>query len=93
MSKKVIVAAMIFFIFLGAAFFIREIALRSFSESFWQVYLGSFAAVYAVFTGAESVKKYGKSKYYRPEMDDKHPEVQKVALEKLKRKEDESVYE
>lgn len=84
MGKKVGIGVMVFFVVFGVAYFVREIVIGQFDVAFYQVYVGSFAAVYGVFAGAESFHKHGISKYYRPEMDDRHPEVQKAAIEKVK---------
>jgi hypothetical protein len=84
MGKKVGIAVMIFFMVLAVAIFIRETMFREVDIGFWQIYIGSFATVYGVFAGTDSFQKAARSKYYRPEMDDKHPEAQKAAIEKMK---------
>ena len=85
MIRKVGISIMLFFVLLGVAYFIREIIVKQFDTSFWQVYVGSFAGVYGVFAGAESFKKNSISKYYKPELDDKRPDMQKLAYKKLER--------
>lgn len=77
---KVGVVVMMFFLILGVAWFVREVIAGGTEVSFWQVYVSSFAAVYGVFAGIDWGKKHSKSKYYRPEMDDEHPEVQAAAI-------------
>lgn len=86
MGKKVGIAVMVFFMVLAIAMFLRETITAQFNAAFWQVYVGAFAGVYGVFAGTDSFQKAAKSKYYRPEMDDKHPDVQGAAVENLKRK-------
>jgi len=83
MGKVTGIGVMVFFVVLGAAFFIRETATGIVNASFYQVYIGAFAAIYTVFAGTDSWQKNSKSKYYRPEMDDKHPEVQQAAIKKM----------
>jgi len=83
MIRKVGIGIMLFFVVLGIAYFIREIVVRQFDSSFWQVYVGSFAGVYGVFASAESFKKNSINKYYRAELDDKRPELQKSAIKRL----------
>lgn len=84
MIRKVGIGIMLFFVVLGIAYFVREIVVRQFDSSFWQVYVGSFAGVYGVFASAESFKKNSINKYYKPELDDKRPEIQSAALKKIK---------
>jgi len=85
MIRKVGIGIMMFFVILGTAYFVREIIVKQFDSSFWQVYVGSFAGVYGVFASAESFKKNSINKYYRPEMDDERPELQKLAYKKLEK--------
>ena len=76
MIRKVGVGIMLFFVLLGIAYFVREIAVKQIDSSFWQVYVGSFAGVYGVFAIAESFKKNSINKYYKPERDSKSPDLQ-----------------
>jgi hypothetical protein len=82
MGRKVGIAVMIFFMVLGLSFFIYGVVVGSISMAFFQVYVGAFAGVYGVFAGSDSFVKHSKSKFYRPELDDKHPEAQSAALRK-----------
>jgi len=83
MIRKIGCVVMLFYVLIGVAHFVREIISLQYQASFWQIYLGSFAVVYGVFAGTDGFVKSNVSKYYRPEMDDKHPEVQKAAIKKL----------
>lgn len=83
-SKKVGIGVMVFYVLLGFAWFVREIAVGAIDSAFWQIFIGSFAAVYGVFAGTDSWQRQTKSKYYRAEMDDEHPQAQKAAIEARK---------
>jgi hypothetical protein len=85
MGRKVGIAVMVFFMLLGAAFFVYGVVTGDMNMSFYQVYVGAFAGVYGVFAGTDSFVKRSRSKYYRPELDDAHPEAQKAALQRAKR--------
>ena len=85
MGRKVGIMVMVFFVVLGAAFFVYGVVTGDMSVSFFQVYIGSFAGVYTVFAGSDSFVKHSKSKYYRAELDDRHPEIQKAAQRKRDR--------
>ena len=80
MAKTVGVIVMMAYVLIGVGYFVRELVLSQVDVAFWQIYLTSFAAVYGVFAGTDSFFKHTKSKYYRPEMDDAHPEVQRKAV-------------
>lgn len=76
---------MLFFVLLGVAFFVYGVFSEGgLSVELMQVYVGAFAGVYTVFSTNESWQRNNRSKYYRPEMDDKRPDVQKAAIERLK---------
>jgi len=85
MGRKVGISVMVFFMLLGAAFFIYGVVAGEMSMAFFQVYVGAFAGVYGVFAGTDGFLKHSKSKYYRPELDDKHPEVQREAVRKAQK--------
>lgn len=85
MGRKVGIMVMVFFVVLGAAFFVYGVATGDMSVAFFQVYIGSFAGVYTVFAGTDSFVKHSRSKHYRPELDDKHPELQKAAQRKYEK--------
>lgn len=85
MGRKVGIIVMLFFVLLGAAFFVLGVAKGEMNIAFWQVYIGAFAGVYTVFAGTDAWQKNNRSKYYRPEMDDKHPEAQRAAVRKMEK--------
>lgn len=75
---------MIFFILLGAAIFVYGVfAKEGMPVNLMQVYIGAFAGVYTVYSTNESWQRNTRSKYYRPEMDDKRPEVQQAAIKRM----------
>lgn len=85
MGRKVGIMVMVFFVVLGAAFFVYGVVSSEMSVAFFQVYIGSFAGVYTVFAGTDSFVKHSRGKHYRPELDDKHPEVQRAAVRKMEK--------
>jgi len=93
MGKKIGIMVVVFMTAIGAAFFIAGVVQRMFDPNLWQAYFIAFAAVYTTFAGTDSWQKFGRSKYYRPEMDDKHPDVQAIAKENMKAKGESNLYE
>jgi hypothetical protein len=85
MGRKVGIAVMVFFMTLGVVFFVYGVVSGNMSMDFFRVYVGAFAGVYGVFAGADSFVKSSRSKHYRPELDDRHPEVQKAAVRKMEK--------
>lgn len=87
MGRKIGAIVMVAFIAFGVAFFVYGVWTGSLADimSFFQVYIGAFASVYGVFAGTDAWQKNSRSKWYRPEMDDRHPEAQRAATEKLKK--------
>jgi hypothetical protein len=87
MGRKIGSVVMIAFVAFGVAFFVYGVATGALVElmAFFQVYIGAFAGVYGVFAGTDAWQKNSRSKWYRPEMDDRHPEAQRAATEKIRR--------
>jgi len=56
MGRKVGISVMVFFMLLGAAFFIYGVVAGEMSMAFFQVYVGAFAGVYGVFAGTDGCR-------------------------------------
>lgn len=83
-SKVLGVVAILFFIVLGIAIFVRECFMLEFQAEFWKVYVGSFAGILTAVLGSDSLRNYAKNKFYNPIRDTEHPEVVSAAMERYK---------